>query len=313
MATADVQQIAYTDATITELTPIKTLYITEPRANVQHSLTALDKHQGAQGDIAHPVVTSSSAGFAPVSVLSLLDFYDSQLAELANELQDDPYPPYVIVQWNGERSSIPKNWVACDGTNGTPDLRHRFPIGVSSTFKLRQKGGDVNINLDLSTLLLKHRHKYYNSFTYQANRGPFSAYTRFGTITFATKGTCIDTDNYPYYYVEDTEYAGKGSTTGSVSVEYMPAHTTKWYIMKVPVTKAAVTYYNVTVTQPANGRILTNLGSSVRAGKRAMVSVLPNEGYVVTEILVNGAPIVNHTIFHINKDTTISATITKRA
>lgn len=36
------------------------------------------------------------------------------------------------------------NWQVCDGTNGTPDLRDRFVIGVSSTHALGSKNSASN-------------------------------------------------------------------------------------------------------------------------------------------------------------------------
>ncbi|MFA6105850.1 MAG: hypothetical protein WC725_04670 [Patescibacteria group bacterium] len=37
-------------------------------------------------------------------------------------------PMGTIVMWSG--SSIPAGWQVCNGTNGTPDMRNRFPIGA---------------------------------------------------------------------------------------------------------------------------------------------------------------------------------------
>jgi len=36
-----------------------------------------------------------------------------------------------IIAWSGNIASIPKDWVLCDGTNGTPDLRDRFIVGAA--------------------------------------------------------------------------------------------------------------------------------------------------------------------------------------
>jgi hypothetical protein len=44
-----------------------------------------------------------------------------------------------IVMWSG--AVAPTNWRICDGTNGTPDLRGKFIIGVSSTHALATAGG----------------------------------------------------------------------------------------------------------------------------------------------------------------------------
>jgi len=45
---------------------------------------------------------------------------------------DDSLPAGSIIMWSGTLSLIPEGWQLCDGTNGTPDLRGRFVMGVSS-------------------------------------------------------------------------------------------------------------------------------------------------------------------------------------
>ena len=45
---------------------------------------------------------------------------------------DESLPAGAIIMWSGALSSIPANWQLCDGTNGTPDLRGRFIMGVST-------------------------------------------------------------------------------------------------------------------------------------------------------------------------------------
>lgn len=45
---------------------------------------------------------------------------------------DESLPAGAIIMWSGTLSSIPANWQLCDGTSGTPDLRGRFIMGVST-------------------------------------------------------------------------------------------------------------------------------------------------------------------------------------
>ncbi len=45
---------------------------------------------------------------------------------------DESLPAGSIIMWSGTLNSIPANWQLCDGTNGTPDLRGRFVMGVST-------------------------------------------------------------------------------------------------------------------------------------------------------------------------------------
>lgn len=47
----------------------------------------------------------------------------------------------LIVMWHGSIASIPKGWVLCDGTNGTPDLRGKFVPCAYSTLPAGSTGG----------------------------------------------------------------------------------------------------------------------------------------------------------------------------
>lgn len=53
------------------------------------------------------------------------------------------FPSGMIMMWYGLLASIPSGWVVCDGTNGTPDLRDRVPIGAGSTYALNDSGGSA--------------------------------------------------------------------------------------------------------------------------------------------------------------------------
>ena len=47
----------------------------------------------------------------------------------------------MIIEWFGDAASVPAGWVICDGTNGTPDKRDRFGIGVSVSKPFGDTGG----------------------------------------------------------------------------------------------------------------------------------------------------------------------------
>ncbi len=50
-------------------------------------------------------------------------------------------PGGVIVMWSGPLDAIPAGWVLCDGSDGTPDLRNRFVLGVGAAEYLGSTGG----------------------------------------------------------------------------------------------------------------------------------------------------------------------------
>ena len=50
-------------------------------------------------------------------------------------------PGGVIVMWSGQLDAIPAGWVLCDGSDGTPDLRNRFVLGVGAPDYQGSTGG----------------------------------------------------------------------------------------------------------------------------------------------------------------------------
>ncbi len=51
-------------------------------------------------------------------------------------------PPGAIVMWSGDPARPPEGWALCDGQQGRPDLRGRFPVGADgSSFQANRIGG----------------------------------------------------------------------------------------------------------------------------------------------------------------------------
>lgn len=46
-----------------------------------------------------------------------------------------------VIMWWGAANEVPDGWVICDGENGTPDMRGRFPIGASDKYTRGSTGG----------------------------------------------------------------------------------------------------------------------------------------------------------------------------
>ena len=308
MAYEDVTQIEYSDPNITAVSPVRAVYISEPRTNLQLILSTLDKHRGAQGDKVHPTVTTSNNGFAPSSIYKLLDSLEAQLEELEDAVSQDVYPPYSVVVWNGDAAEIPENWLLCDGSNGTPDMRYRFPIGTSSTYQLNSKGGSTSITVNIADIFAKHRHSYKNALfpfsSYYSSK--MSRYTDYGSI-YAPSWGGIDQDNYPIGFNETTESAGSASSTGTATTTYLPPYAVKWYIMRKYVPRVEPKYYNVTVNQPLNGVIYTNTEGKVKHNKPVFITVKANAGYVVDAVYINGESFINNCQIYITKDTVITA------
>lgn len=50
-------------------------------------------------------------------------------------------PIGTILMWYGSLGSLPTGWQNCDGTNGSPDMRDRFPTGAGGALALGATGG----------------------------------------------------------------------------------------------------------------------------------------------------------------------------
>lgn len=64
-----------------------------------------------------------------------------------------PEPKGIIVMWSGSIANIPNGYALCDGTNGTPDLKDRFVLSVSSSAENPGATGGAN-SITLTTAQL---------------------------------------------------------------------------------------------------------------------------------------------------------------
>jgi hypothetical protein len=65
----------------------------------------------------------------------------AQLADAATRVIESPIPRGLIAMWSGATNGIPQGWALCDGQNGTPDLRGRFVMGISTNRTMGAVGG----------------------------------------------------------------------------------------------------------------------------------------------------------------------------
>lgn len=68
-------------------------------------------------------------------------------------------PVGSIILWFGSSDQPPEGWAFCDGENGTPDLRGRFPVGAGGQYAVGATGGAATVTLETKHLP-KHSHGY---------------------------------------------------------------------------------------------------------------------------------------------------------
>lgn len=61
-------------------------------------------------------------------------------------------PVGAIIMFSGSATNLPPDWRVCDGTNGTPDLRGRFVIGVGPSYAFRSTGGQAKVTLTIDEM-----------------------------------------------------------------------------------------------------------------------------------------------------------------
>lgn len=81
-------------------------------------------------------------GKLPGSHLGTHQHKASEITDLQSTFSS-MFPTGMIMLWYGATGNIPKGWAICDGTNGTPDMRGRVPVGVSQSYTLGSSGGEA--------------------------------------------------------------------------------------------------------------------------------------------------------------------------
>lgn len=70
------------------------------------------------GDYTADMVGADPVGAAQAALKELMEAWKGLI------------PSGVVLIWTGAADAVPEGWALCDGSNGTPDLRGRFVVGV---------------------------------------------------------------------------------------------------------------------------------------------------------------------------------------
>jgi len=124
-------------------------------------------------------------------------------------------PPKTIIMFYGDL--IPSGWVECNGENGTPDLRDRFPLAYDDSRNSRaqplgkpeqSRDGKRRVSLDI-TQIPAHTHSFTQRGTETCKNGTFSSTggcwlggpPTTQDVDTSAVGSTEEHDNMPPFYV----------------------------------------------------------------------------------------------------------------
>jgi hypothetical protein len=93
--------------------------------------------RGVANDTSNQIVVPTNGTRATASGSPILTQADT------TTIRSIAYVVGMITLWYGSINNVPAGWSICDGTNGTPDLRGRFVIGVSNDYAYNSTGGSA--------------------------------------------------------------------------------------------------------------------------------------------------------------------------
>lgn len=116
-----------------------------------------------------------------------------------------------IVDFSGSFDNgyqVDKSWHICDGTSGTPDLRGRFILGASDTYKVESTGGEASVPLN-SNNIPAHSHTFSATTSWKVLQGSITA-------TDAGSTGLLTTPNYTFSgLVSGSDFRGSSHTGDS--------------------------------------------------------------------------------------------------
>jgi len=137
-------------------------------------------------------------------------------------------PVGAVMIWKGNASTIPDGFQLADGTNGTPDLRGKFVIGIAAT----EDDDDLNGTGGAST------HLHAMGTISSATKHTHTVYLNDSTHTIGNLATGASTvawgwHNHSWSAVTSSE--DKHTHTGTyAAADHLPPYTMYYYIARIP-------------------------------------------------------------------------------
>lgn len=138
-------------------------------------------------------------------------------------------PIGAVMIWKGTQASIPDGFQLADGTNGTPDLRDRFLMGIGASEtddNLLETGGETQHVHSMGTLsnASKHKHNVYLN----------DSYTAASALVNTAAGN-ISLPNHNHSWNAETNTADEHTHLGTYSAaDCLPYFTKYYWIARIP-------------------------------------------------------------------------------
>ena len=135
-----------------------------------------------------------------------LDDIDSFIGQVKNDVVEPGIIPLNgVIIW--EEETMPKYgvWAVCNGSNGTRDMRRRFPIAAGENIPFGTMGGEATTKITLDNFPV-HTHRTATKIIYPEIYWTHNYYINKvephnpGTWSVATSGEGVPHNNIPPYY-----------------------------------------------------------------------------------------------------------------